>query len=38
MKYNITNMKQMGRVSRKKSIPAIRDKSMNWSYAVQRGE
>ena len=28
----------MGRVGREKAIPAIKDKLMNWSYAVQPGD
>ena len=27
-----------GRVGRERAIPAIKDKLMNWSYAVQPGD
>ena len=30
--------KKKGRVGREKAIPAIKDKLMNWSYAVQPGD
>ena len=33
-----TQVKKLGRVGREKAIPAIKDKLMNWSYAVQPGD
>ena len=33
-----TQVKEKGRVGREKAIPAIKDKLMNWSYAVQSGD
>ena len=35
---NTHRLKKKGRVGREKAIPAIKDKLMNWSYAVQPGD